>query len=407
MKKNKENEKNKKNKKKRRISRIHWLIYLALFALSLVAISFFGGTVSYSFFFAVLLIPPVCLIYLIIVLLRFRIYQEIGSRTIVSGDPVSYFFTLQNEDRLAFSSVHVRFYSDFSEIEKLPENPEYELLPNDRYTYETRLICRYRGEYEVGVRDVVLTDFMKLFRLRYRFPGTIRASVLPKIVEIHEISALKNLQAPILTERYDQVTEPDSVLRDYVAGDPVKLIGWKKSARAGKLKVRNLIREERNGAALLFSTRREDKEAPESYIPAENKILEIVIAIMLYAAGESIPLSLIRTGKKDAEKIGSISDFEHYYARTPEISFGRTETLSDLFRVPAVRSSISELPILFIVEREISEELYSEALAYAESGHTVILYTVTKEQLPDFADGISERLAIVSVGPDQDLKEVL
>ena len=42
------------SKKERRITLVHWLILLALFAASLVAISFYGGTVSYSFFFAVL-----------------------------------------------------------------------------------------------------------------------------------------------------------------------------------------------------------------------------------------------------------------------------------------------------------------------------------------------------------------
>ena len=386
---------------------MHWLILLALFAASLVAISFYGGTVSYSFFFAVLLVPPTCLIYLLIVLWRFRIYQEIGSRTIVSGDPVSYFFTLQNEDRIAFSSVRVRFYSDFSRIEKLPDNPEYELLPDDKYTYETRLICKYRGEYEVGVRDVILTDFLKLFRLRYRFPGAIRASVLPKIVEISEISALKNLQAPILIERYDQVTEPDSVLRDYVAGDPVKLIGWKKSARAGKLKVRNLIREERNGAALFFSTERPDGVEAEAFIPAENKILEIVIAVSLYAAGESIPLSLWQSAKRVPRKIGSMSDFEDYYAKTPEISFGRTGGLEALLSDPVISGEIAELPVLFLVDRKISEELYSAALRLSEQGHTVILYIVTDETLPDYAAGISERLAVVPVGTDRDLREVL
>ena len=395
------------SKKERRITLVHWLILLALFAASLVAISFYGGTVSYSFFFAVLLVPPVCLIYLLIVLWRFRIYQEIGSRTIVSGDPVSYFFTLQNEDRIAFSSVRVRFYSDFSRIEKLPDNPEYELLPNDKYTYETRLICKYRGEYEVGVRDVILTDFLKLFRLRYRFPGAISASVLPKIVEISEISALKNLQAPILIERYDQVTEPDSVLRDYVAGDPVKLIGWKKSARAGKLKVRNLIREERNGAALLFSTERPDGEDAQDYIPAENKVLEIVIAVSLYAAGESIPLSLWQSGKRVPQKIGSMSDFEDYYAKTPEISFGRTGALKTLLSDPAVSGEIAELPVIFMVDRKISEELYSAALRLSEQGHTVILYIVTNDVLPEYAAGVSERLMVVPVGTDRDLREVL
>ena len=48
---------------------------LGLWLLSLVAISFYGGAVSYGFFFGLTLVPVVSAVYLLAVYLRFKIYQ--------------------------------------------------------------------------------------------------------------------------------------------------------------------------------------------------------------------------------------------------------------------------------------------------------------------------------------------
>ena len=53
---------------------------LVLFVLSLISISFKGGPVSYGFFFFTLFVPLVSFAYTLVVYLRFKIYQEIGTR---------------------------------------------------------------------------------------------------------------------------------------------------------------------------------------------------------------------------------------------------------------------------------------------------------------------------------------
>ena len=130
-------------------------LFLCLWVLSLAAISFSGGAVSYGFFFGMTVLPFVSLFYILCVYLRFKIYQELGSRSMVCGEPTEYFFVLENEEYFAFTGVSIRLFSDFSYVEELPDDTEYELLPGDRFTYETRLVCKYRGEYEVGVKEVV------------------------------------------------------------------------------------------------------------------------------------------------------------------------------------------------------------------------------------------------------------
>ena len=83
-----------------------WMFF-GLWILSLAAITFYGGAVSYGFFFGVSLLPLVCLGYIACVYCRFKIYQEIGSRTMVCGRPESYLFILKNEDFFAYASVSI------------------------------------------------------------------------------------------------------------------------------------------------------------------------------------------------------------------------------------------------------------------------------------------------------------
>ena len=148
---------------------------LSIGILSLVAISFYGGAVSYGLFFACTLVPVISFAYLILVFFQFRIYQEIESRSIVCKQPMPYYFVLQNSTVFAFSSISAKLFSGLSFVMDMPDNEEYELLPGDRHTVQTKLVCKYRGEYEVGVKEIVITDFLRLFRFRYKVPGTIKA----------------------------------------------------------------------------------------------------------------------------------------------------------------------------------------------------------------------------------------
>ncbi|MBD5457037.1 MAG: DUF58 domain-containing protein, partial [Lachnospiraceae bacterium] len=214
-------------------------VFFGLWILSLAAISSFGGAVSYGLFFAVTLVPLVSFLYLLCVYFRFKIYQKIESRNMVCGQPVPYLFVLQNDDYFAFSSVSVRMFSSFSYVEDMPEDMEYELLPGDKFTHETKLVCKYRGEYEVGVKELVITDFFHLFRLRYPVPGAIRALVLPKLVRLRELNSIADLSVYLQREAFIRKTEPDVVVRDYAEGDSLRQIHWKATARERKLKVRN------------------------------------------------------------------------------------------------------------------------------------------------------------------------
>ncbi|MDE6883329.1 MAG: hypothetical protein K2P48_09465, partial [Lachnospiraceae bacterium] len=76
----------KRKEKKRagadRQTRLRRWALLGLWLLSLSVISFYGGAVSYGFFFGVALVPVVSAVYLLAVYFRFKIYQKLESRNV-------------------------------------------------------------------------------------------------------------------------------------------------------------------------------------------------------------------------------------------------------------------------------------------------------------------------------------
>ena len=223
--------------------------------LSLILISTYGGTVSYGIFFGLTLIPFISFLYILFVWIFHRVYQEIGSRNIVCGQSVPYYFVLKNESFFAFAGIKVFFYSNFSYVEELPEEIEYELLPGEQYKYETSFVCKYRGEYEVGIKEIIISDFWGLFGIKFAVRESKKVIAAPKLIQLDELKSVSDISA-MMQRDHLQTTEPDVVTREYVAGDALKQINWKATARESKLMTRKSVGEEKRGIALIFETKR-------------------------------------------------------------------------------------------------------------------------------------------------------
>ena len=384
--------------------RIRRLCLLGLWILSLAAISVRGGVISYGFFFGVTLIPVLSLLYILCVYILFKIYQKIDCRSMVCGQPMSYFFVLQNESYFPFASISVRMYSSFSSVEDLPSDTEYELLAKDKCTFETKMTCKYRGEYEVGVKEIVVTDFLRLFRVTYPVSEPIKALVKPRIPKLSSVSSLENLAVYMQRDTTSAETEPDVLVRDYVAGDALKQIHWKLSARDMELKVRKRTGEEKQGIALFFDTKRYSKKMYD-YIPLENKILETVLALSNFLVEKNIGYEVCY-GQSGVKKVSvnNVREFDTLYEIVSGVMYRKdeefTETLKD-----AVKNGITlQNKVLLLVLHELSPELMQMTEQMAETGLLVVLYVVTDEDMTEYLRQSNERRKIVLVPTEADLE---
>lgn len=384
--------------------RVHRLCLLGLWILSLVAISFYGGAVSYGFFFGVTLLPVISLAYLALVYWRFKIYQKVESRNMVCGQPIPYFFVLQNDDYCPFTSISVRLFSSFSYVETLPDDTEYELLPGDKYTFETKLVCKYRGEYEVGVKEIVVTDFFRLFRFSYRIPGTIKALVNPKITRVTELNSIGDLSVLLQRDTSAAHTEPDVVVRDYVVGDAWKQIHWKATAREQKLKIRNRIGEEKQGIALICDTKRCSRDM-KIYLPIENRLLEIMLALGIFLAERNMAFTAYygQNGlvKRQVEGIG---EFDGFYEAISKVSYSSDENFAGTLLTALEQGGILQNRVLFGVLHELNDEILQITDKLTETGLMVILYVVTEENMEDYIRQSNDRRKIIAIPAEAELE---
>ncbi|MCH5340999.1 MAG: DUF58 domain-containing protein [Acetatifactor sp.] len=367
-----------------------------LWVLSLTAISFYGGAVSYGFFFGVTLIPVISIIYLLCVYFRFKIYQETEKKNLVCGQPTPYSFILQNEDYFAYASISVRMHSSFSYAEENFANVEYELLPGDKSVCETKIICKYRGEYEIGVKEVILTDFLRLFRLRYAVSGQIKAAVFPKIVQLQELKSIADLS--MLVQRDTSGSrEPDILVRDYVEGDSLKQIHWKATAREQKLKVRCLTGKENQGISLFCDTGRYGRDMKE-FLPLENKILETFLAVGYYfAEADKAFHAYYGQGGVVSKHVEGIDDFDAFYHTTAQIAFDKNENFQDVLEQVMKQGNLWCSNLIFCVLHELTPAILDATERLAASGVTVVIYVITDQDPREFVKQGSTRRRIVVI----------
>lgn len=280
---------------------------------------------------------------------------------------------------------------------------EYELLPGDRFTYETRLVCRYRGEYEVGVKEVVVTDFLRLVRVRYDNPGTVRAIVHPRVMRLTELKGLEEFQA-ILQRETASDTEPDILVREYAPGDALKQIHWKATARAGRLMTRTRTGEEKLGISVFCDMTRFYRKA-EKYLPLENRILEVLLALGFFFAGKEMGFTAYY-GQKGLvrEQVQGMRDFDGFYQKVSEVVFEEQGDILSLLDEAAARGGLWDSRILFLILHRVDAAVLEAAQRLAAQGRAVVIYAVTDRDIQDYVRQGTGRWKIVQVPIDEPLE---
>lgn len=382
-------------------------IFAICWILSLTTISFYGGTVSYGIFFALTFIPFISFLYIVCVWFRYKVYQEIGTRNIICGQSVPYYFILQNEDKFAFTGIRILFFSDFSYMEELPGDIEFELLPGEKYKFETSFVCRYRGEYEVGIKEVVISDFFRLFCFKCAVKETKKVIVAPKLIKISELKSISDISVMIQRETITGAVEPDTVTREYLQGDALKQIHWKATARNRKLMSRGLRGEEKSGAALFYDTHR-CHEDPKLYLPIENRILETVLALVFFLSEKNIPVQTYCNQEEiRQDNINSVRDFEEFYDNINRTRFDMNEDAKCSINYILQKGLTIDKQVIFFVLHKIDYDILEMTKLLSGNGVIIVFYVITEENTEKFRMMSDANRRIIAISPYEELEEVL
>lgn len=300
------------------------LIYLIFLTGATVLVSFKGGNISYMLFYFALILPVLALLYSVYVYCRFKIVQEVA-RTVVKAEEVPYRLILANEDLIPFTDITLHYFSEMVTVADCADTHNLSLLAHTDIRVDTRMYCKYRGTYPVGVKSVSVTDFLGLFTITYPMKSQIRLTARPRILPTERFASHPPRDDPktnLFTAAKLQ-NLPDFELRRYYPGDSTKYIHWKNSAKTGELMVRKQMPEELSEIIICMDL------SPiagnrETSLEKEDNIIEAAIAFAYDYYLKHISVHMIfaeNDGRLKEFIINSSVSFDGFYEKCANLPF--------------------------------------------------------------------------------------
>ena len=140
------------------------IIYVILLIASTVWVSNQGGVIPYAFFFVVLLYLPVAVIYLIICRTFLTSHQEMDTDWLKKGQKGRYSLVIENAGFLPIGALRLIVAPGIFTFGEEFLTEEYSLMPRQRISVDTTIVCNYAGSYGVGVYRLMLRDPFDLIR---------------------------------------------------------------------------------------------------------------------------------------------------------------------------------------------------------------------------------------------------
>lgn len=350
------------------------IVYAIFLVCSMILVSFRGGAITYAFFYLSLLIPVVSLVYTFYAYKRLQFYQTTPKRVVVKGEVLPYEVTFQNHDRIPYTNIKAYFYEENSEVAASRTMKEYDLLPHDEKKLKSQLRCFYRGNYEVGVKAIEVTDFLNLIKMTYPSEWPLRLTVLPRVVKLKQLGIAASEEDP-KTTRFaigSQMESLDNEVRKYQPEDTFRTIHWKASAKKGELLVRqpNSPIKRENILLLDLSPIGEERIMKLSI---EDKMLEIVLAITHYYVDKQIRSSVYWIqGEFKEYVIQNEADFGVFYEKCVSLYFNEEVEIAQLLMAQFMKRG--DLGCYIIITHYLSESLiHTVGEIIGKGGQTAIL----------------------------------
>lgn len=332
-------------------------------------VTFYGGIIPYRLFQCALFVPISCLIYTLYVYERFKIYQQVGHKTLVKDEAADYLIQLANEDFITYEHIKLNFFDENATILDVDSLRECYMLPGEKKEYNTSLLCHYRGNYSIGVKSIQVTDFLHLFSITYPFKETYKVTVLPKKVSLEKCFFLEqdwDQKAANQTYSLEQ-QELDTEIRPYIPGDDKRLIQWKAFAKYQELFTRKYTTCVKQEVSLYIEMRLADEE---HRIAIEDKMLESALAITDYCIHIGTQCHVIyEQGEVKVLDIRDYVSYEAFYESTAQLRFRCLLSAEEL--VQAVVPNEKQI-IIFLV-CQISDSLLECISNLRDSNKKVVL----------------------------------
>ncbi len=220
----------------------HFIWYAAFWIFSLLFTQALRSPLSSMLFIFVIMLPFLLLLYVLTGIPNLRQSSFVAAETTQKETPVDYEILLANDSFLPYPFVEADIlYPSKDGVRCEGRRISCSLVPTGVFQIKDQAVFHYRGQYEIGVKDIYVYDILKLFRIRLRQNNLQPVFVMPRRLFVSSdgqgaasevnTTEVRNMRGADRTE----LTE----IREYQLGDGLRDIHWKLSSKTQDLMVKH------------------------------------------------------------------------------------------------------------------------------------------------------------------------
>lgn len=218
------------------------ILYCFLLVFSVVFTQLLRNTASAVFFWFLILVPILSFLLMLIERACVQVYVSSDVTRCEKMTPVVYEIRIINTSPLPIPFAEAVINLPRTDgIRSLHQKLILSLIPFGMHCIKNIVQFRYRGLYEIGVQEIYLYDYLRMFRIRMDVYNYSNVTVLPRRLSIDTAATTAASDIPSAFARMQNTPEQSEQanIRDYRMGDPIKSIHWKLSSKAQDLQVRD------------------------------------------------------------------------------------------------------------------------------------------------------------------------
>ena len=354
------------------------LTYGLAMVVMFVFVYLFEDRMTYMGLYAILLFPLLSFGLALISKRRFVVRGRLSADFIAKGQEVSYFVIVENAHFWPCTLVGIRFFGDEIGLTVQEKQKYFAIKSFGEKELEFIISGNYRGAYEIGIEEVVLYDFLGLFKFKQKHDLKSILTITPRILPIKGIAVESVTQDEVISKRHMQGEDYSIVseLRKYQPTDGYKKVHWKASAKRGELISKNYQEAERCVVTFYINNTLGGGSREES-LELEDKMMEAVVSVMYYCNRFSHPISLNYIGGIPME---FTMDFPYVYKVASGLPFENEGSLTELLE--NYLKTNKEPMNLFIFSNKVSERLIGtlQLLRMTKNDVSLFLFSPIKEE---------------------------
>ena len=259
------------------------ILYALLLVFALIFTQALRATASAVLFWFLVLLPILSLIYVLVGKALIRIYVSSDITKVEKLQPMNYELRIINASPFAYPFIEaVVSVPQPDGVRCTEQSLTMSLPPMGSYIVNHETSFRYRGNYEIGVRCLYISDFLGLFSIRLDVDIYQNVMVFPRKLGMDMKMATSATDIPNDAAKLVFSTEKAEIsnIREYVPGDSLKSIHWKLSSKAvdGSLMVKDFNTNTSQSVYMLCDFSR--AIPPEVFEDEANEIKERAVSFL-------------------------------------------------------------------------------------------------------------------------------